>query len=102
LDVLPQPSCLARRHVKARAGRHIVDGWLLVAGLGEFLGVAGALFELARHRLAEEGFGVADEVGVHVREDAVEIECDAKGQPPASSLPARRRILANGRQDIEF
>jgi len=33
-----------------------------------------------RHRFAEQNFGLADQLRFHVGEDAVEIECDTKGQ----------------------
>ena len=86
----PEAPLLARRHHDFEQRRHVL--WDALGGVPAGSGAASAatrppstpsasgaspFLEPARHRLAEQDFRLTDELRLHVREHAVEIEAYA-------------------------
>ena len=92
----PQFSLLPRRHVQLEKRRRVVEcragarrraggnlrrraARILRHDGGRVFRARRTFLQTLRHRRPEEDLGLTDELGFHIREDAVEIEADTKG-----------------------
>ena len=116
LDMPPEPPLLARGHPEFDGRRHGVE-------VGRRLEVRGRIFHVivicqrnrcarlglssrdlplqsAGHPLSEQKLGLASQLTIHVREDAVEVECNAQGHG-LGRLRGNSRIVMIAGHSIE-